>query len=318
MSKVLVTGGAGFIGSNTIKALIDRGDEVVSVDDFNDYYDPQLKYDRISKFLAEYDFPSLELDIRNFEDLKKLFQEYKFDKVCHLAARAGVRASIEDPFVYQSTNIQGTLNLLELSKDFGVQNFVYASSSSVYGNTKETPFHEEMQVDNPISPYAATKKACELLAHNYSHIYSLPTIGLRFFTVYGPWGRPDMAYFNFANKIKQGKPIDVYNFGKDLKRDFTYVDDIVKGILACLDKNYQYEIFNLGNNQPVELMEFITTLEKHLAKEAEKNLLPMQPGDVMITYANIDKAKRFLGYEPATTIDQGLKKFVEWYQEYYA
>lgn len=315
--KILVTGGAGFIGSHTIKSLIEQGHDVVSVDDFNDYYSPQLKQDRIEKFLKDYDFPSFELDIRNLEELKKLFKAYKFDKVCHLAARAGVRASLEDPFVYQSTNIQGTLNLLELSKDYGVKNFVYASSSSVYGNTKETPFSEEMRVDHPISPYAATKKTCELLAHNYSHIYGLPTIGLRFFTVYGPWGRPDMAYFSFANRIKKGESIDVYNYGKDLKRDFTYVDDIVRGIVACLDKEYKYEIFNLGNNQPVELMEFITTLEKHLGTEAKKNLLPMQPGDVMITYANIDKAKRFLGYEPTISIDEGLKRFVEWYQEYY-
>jgi len=276
-----------------------------------------LKQDRIEKFLKDYDFPSFDLDIRNLEELKKLFKAYKFDKVCHLAARAGVRASLEDPFVYQSTNIQGTLNLLELSKDYGVNNFVYASSSSVYGNTKETPFREDMSVDRPISPYAATKKTCELLAHNYSHIYGLPTIGLRFFTVYGPWGRPDMAYFSFANKIKKGESIDVYNYGKDLKRDFTYVDDIVKGIVACLDKEYKYEIFNLGNNKPVELMEFINSLEKHLGIESKKNLLPMQPGDVMITYANIDKAKRFLGYEPTISIDAGLKNFVNWYKEYY-
>jgi UDP-glucuronate 4-epimerase len=317
MSKILVTGGAGFIGSHTIKSLIEQGHDVVSVDDFNDYYSPQLKQDRIEKFLKDYDFPSFDLDIRNLEELKKLFKAYKFDKVCHLAARAGVRASLEDPFVYQSTNIQGTLNLLELSKDYGVNNFVYASSSSVYGNTKETPFREDMSVDRPISPYAATKKTCELLAHNYSHIYGLPTIGLRFFTVYGPWGRPDMAYFSFANKIKKGESIDVYNYGKDLKRDFTYVDDIVKGIVACLDKEYKYEIFNLGNNKPVELMEFINSLEKHLGIESKKNLLPMQPGDVMITYANIDKAKRFLGYEPTISIDAGLKNFVNWYKEYY-
>jgi UDP-glucuronate 4-epimerase len=316
--KILVTGGAGFIGSHTIKALLDRGDEVVSIDDYNDYYTPNLKRDRISKFLGNYTFPALDLDIRNYKDLQKLFAEYKFDKVCHLAARAGVRASLEDPFVYEETNIKGTLNLLELSRQHGIKNFVFASSSSVYGNTDKIPFSEEDRVDHPISPYAATKKATELLAYTYHHLYGLKCTGLRFFTVYGPWGRPDMAYFNFAKKILAGETIDVYNYGKDLKRDFTYVDDIVKGVLACLDKNYDYEIFNLGNNQPVELGEFISTLEKHLGQEANKNLLPMQPGDVMITYANIDKAQKFLGYEPNISIDDGLKNFVEWYQNYYA
>ncbi len=316
MKTILVTGGAGFIGSHTIKALLDRGDNVICIDDFNDYYNPQLKEDRIKVFLKGRKFPLYRVDIADFMALKKIFQQRKIDAICHLAARAGVRASIENPFIYQKTNIEGALNLLELAKDFKIKNFVFASSSSVYGGTKKVPFSENDPVDHPISMYATTKKTNELMAHTYHHLYGLPCTGLRFFTVYGPWGRPDMALFKFTKNILDGKPIDVYNHG-DHYRDFTYIDDIVQGILASLDRAYPYEIINLGNSKTESLIDFINIIEKHLGKKAKKNMLPMQPGDVHKTFADITKAKKLLDFQPTTDIHQGIKQFINWYKKYY-
>lgn len=314
--RTLVTGGAGFIGAHTIKRLIEAGDQVVCIDDFNDYYSPALKEERMKTFLRDYQFPIYRSDIRDLAGLRRIFQENKIDRVCHLAARAGVRASLIDPFVYETTNILGTLNLLELAKDFGVPKFVYASSSSVYGNNKKIPFAESDSVDNPISPYAATKKAGELFAHNYSYLYNLSTIGLRFFTVYGPWGRPDMALFKFADSILRGLPIEIYNFGK-MKRDFTYIDDIVSGIMAALALDCHYEIINLGNSRSEELLRFVETIEAALGKKAVKKLLPLQPGDVPETCADITKAKALLNFSPRTGMETGVKNFVAWYREYY-
>lgn len=316
MKKILITGGAGFIGSNVIKKLLDRGDKVICIDDFNDYYDPQLKKNRIKVFLKDYEFPIYRIDISDFNSLKKIFQENKIDKILHLAARAGVRASIEDPFIYQRTNIQGTLNLLELAKEFNIKDFIFASSSSVYGGNKKIPFSEKDPVDSPISMYAATKKATELMAHTYHHLYKLNTTGLRFFTVYGPWGRPDMALFKFTKNIYAGKPIDVYNHG-DHQRDFTYIDDIVQGVITSLDKAYPHEIINLGNSKTISLEYFIETIEKKIGKQAKKNMLPMQPGDVHKTYADITKAKKLLSFEPKIKIEEGIEKFINWYNDYY-
>ncbi|KKR54643.1 MAG: NAD-dependent epimerase/dehydratase [Parcubacteria group bacterium GW2011_GWA2_40_23] len=315
--KILVTGGAGFIGAYTAKALISRGDEVIIIDDFNDYYSQELKRNRIATLLKDSPIKIYESDICDFTKLEKIFSENKIEKICHLAARAGVRASIDDPFIYQKTNIEGTLNLLELARRNKIQNFVFASSSSVYGNNSKIPFSEEDFVDKPISPYAATKKTCELLGYTYHHLYGLNVMGLRFFTVYGPWGRPDMAYFKFAEAIKNNKPISLFNYGIDLKRDFTYIADIVEGILSALDKNLAYEIINLGNNSPVDLARFVEIIEQNFGKMAEKQYLPMQQGDVMITYANIDKAKKLLGYKPQTSIEDGLYMFIKWFKEYF-
>jgi UDP-glucuronate 4-epimerase len=316
MGKTLVTGGAGFIGSHTIKRLLEKGEEVVCIDDFNDYYDPNLKEDRISKFLGAYEFPVYRIDIRNFDQLKQVFIEHRIDRICHLAARAGVRASIEDPFIYQDVNVRGTLNLLELAKNYQVNNFVYASSSSVYGGNIKIPFSETDSVDSPISVYAATKKSCELLAYVYHKLHGLNTTGLRFFTAYGPYGRPDMAYFKFAKKIIAGEEIDVYNFGKH-QRDFTYVDDIVDGVISALDHTFGYEIFNLGNSKTVELMHMISLVEKELGIKAKLNMLPMQAGDVEKTHAEIAKATKMLGFNPQTSIEEGIHYFIEWYKEYY-
>lgn len=315
---ILVTGIAGFIGSNTAKKLLERGDQIVGIDNFNDYYDPAIKEDRISKLLSGHDIKLYRIDITDKEALKKVFEENKIDKICHLAAQAGVRYSLENPDAYIQSNIAGTNNILELAKDNGVKDFVFASSSSVYGGNKNFPFSESDNVDSPISIYAATKKSNELQAHVYHHLYGLNCIGLRFFTVYGPWGRPDMALFLFTENILADKPINVFNNGKH-KRDFTYIDDIVSGIIASLDNcsNCGYEIFNLGNNQPVELEYFISTIEDKLGKKAIKNYLPLQIGDVPETYANIDKANEKLGYEPKTSIEDGIDKFINWYKQYY-
>jgi len=313
---ILVTGGAGFIGSYVTKKLLERGDEVVVVDDFNDYYDPQLKEDRIKKFLGDFNFKLYRDDIRDLKAMRRIFKENEIQKVCHLAARAGVRASLENPLLYEEVNVRGTMNLLELAKDFSVENFTFASSSSVYGNNKKIPFSETDSVDHPISPYAATKKATELIAYTYHHLYNLNCTGLRYFTVYGPWGRPDMALYKFANKIAKNEIIDVYNFGK-MKRDFTYVDDIVEGTVAALDKNCPYEVINLGNNRPVELKHFISCIERELGKKAKMNLMPIQPGDVPETYADIEKAKKLLGFEPKIKIEEGTRKFIKWYRSYH-
>ncbi|MBW2992605.1 GDP-mannose 4,6-dehydratase [Candidatus Woesearchaeota archaeon] len=311
--KILVTGGAGFIGFYIVKALLDRGDSVVIVDNFNDYYNPKLKYARIKQIKGSKNLVVYRKDISKYKDMEKIFRKHKFDKICHMAAQAGVRYSLKDPIRYEIWNNLGTLNLLELCRKFGIKDFVYASSSSVYGGNKKIPFSEKDNVDSPISFYAATKKTNELYAHVYSHLYGLNCTGLRFFTVYGPFGRPDMALFNFVKRITEGKHIEVYNYGK-MKRDFTYITDIVSGVLAAIDKPFSYEIFNLGNNKPVELNKFIKIIEKELGKKAKKKLMPIQPGDVPVTYANIDKAKKMLGYRPKTSIEEGVRKFIKWFK----
>lgn len=313
--KILITGGAGFIGSNLAKKLMDRGDKVVMIDNFNDYYDPQLKKDRIKKYLKGYKFKLYKGDIRDIKLLDKIFKAEKLDKVMHLAALAGVRNSLLDPIEYEDVNVRGTLNLLEMAKKYKIKNFVYASSSSVYGNNKKQPFSESDSVDTPISPYAATKKATELLAHVYSHIYGLNTTGLRFFTVYGPWGRPDMALFLFADGITKGNPIKVFNRGK-MSRNFTYVDDIVSGTMTVIDANLKCEVMNIGGDREETLMRYIEVLEENLNKKAKKKMLAMQPGDVPATVADIRKLKK-LGWKPTTRIEEGIKNFVTWYEDYY-
>ena len=315
--KILITGTAGFIGYSLAKVLLDKGYDVVGIDNFNDYYDVKLKEDR-NRELEIYDnYKLYRVDISNLEELKKVFEENKFDKVCNLAAQAGVRYSIDNPYAYVQSNLVGFVNMINLTKDNGIKQFVYASSSSVYGDGEKYPCNEEDDVNHPISLYAASKKADELIAYTYHHLFGLKTIGLRFFTVYGPWGRPDMAIFKFSKAMSEGKEIQVYNYGKDMKRDFTYIDDIVDGIVKALDCDYDYEIFNLGKGSPDELGYMIDTIEKYMGIKAKKNLLPMQPGDVMITYSDTSKAKKMLGYDPKITLDDGIKKFVEWFKEYY-
>ncbi len=315
--KILITGGAGFIGSAVAKQLMKRGDRVVLVDNFNDYYDPRLKRDRISKFLKglKGGFVLYKGDIRDQKFLEQVFKKEKPDKVIHLAAMAGVRASLENPMLYVDVNVMGTTNLLDLSVKYGVKNFVYASSSSVYGDSKKVPFSETDSVDTPISPYAATKKATELLAHVYSHIYGLKTTGLRYFTVYGPWGRPDMGVFRFIENIIRGRTIDVYNFGK-MRRNFTYIDDIASGTITVLDADLPYAVMNIGGDRDEALMEYIAAVEKYAGKKAKKHMMPMQPGDVPSTVADIRRLRK-LGWKPTTRIEQGVKHFVAWYKEYH-
>lgn len=325
--KVLITGGAGFIGSATARALMERGDTPVLLDNFNDYYDPRIKEDRIKKFLKPYKgkFTLYRGDIRDRAFLEKVFKKEKIDKVVHLAAMAGVRNSLKDPALYADVNVMGTTYLLDLAAKYGIKNFLYASSSSVYGNNKKLPFAETDPVDTPISPYAATKKATELMAHVYSHIHALPTTGLRFFTVYGPWGRPDMALFDFTRAILAGETIKVYNFGK-MTRNFTYIDDIVSGVLTCLDVYPNAkggradvplaQIMNIGGDREEKLTRFIEVIEKHVGRTAKKKLMPMQPGDVPSTVADIRRLKK-LGWKPTTRIDVGIKNFVEWYKDYF-
>ena len=316
MPTILVTGGAGFIGSHVTKALMDRKDEVIIVDNFNAYYDPQLKEDRINKFLKGYSPKLYRASINNIDELRKVFAENKIDKICHLAAQAGVRYSLENPSAYIQSNIVGTHNLLELAKEFGVKDFVFASSSSVYGGNTKVPFAEKDPVEQPISLYAATKRSNELEVYTYHHLFGLNAIGLRFFTVYGPWGRPDMALFKFIKAIIAEHAIDVYNNGK-MQRDFTYVDDIVAGVLAAIDNCKDYEIINLGNNKPVDLEYFIKLIEESIGKEAIKNYLPLQPGDVVATYADIKKAHKILNWKPKMEIEQGIKECIHWYKDYY-
>jgi UDP-glucuronate 4-epimerase len=313
--KILITGGAGFIGSHLAKELMDRGDKIVIVDNFNDYYDPKLKYDRIKNILKGYKFKLYKGDIRNYKTLEKIFKKEKLDKIVHLAAMAGVRHSLKDPFSYMDINVMGTVNLLDLSVKHKIKNFVYASSSSVYGKNKKMPFSESDSVDYPISIYAATKKADELIAHVYSHIYKLPTTGLRFFTVYGPWGRPDMALFLFTEAIIKGKPIQVNNYGK-MTRNFTYVDDIVNGTIKVLDANLPYDVINIGGDKEDTLLRFIEVIEKNIGKKAKKKMMPLPAGDVVATVADIRKLRKF-GWKPTTYIEEGIKNFVEWYKEYY-
>lgn len=321
--SILVTGGAGFIGSATVKALLDRGDKVVIIDNFNDYYDPTIKEDRLKIFLKGYKkspknpngYVLYRGDIRDDKLLDKIFKNEKIDKVIHLAAMAGVRYSLTNPELYAEVNILATIKLLERAIKYKIKNFVYASSSSVYGNNKKVPFAETDSVDTPIAPYAASKKASELMAHVYSHIYKLPTTGLRFFTVYGPWGRPDMALYTFTKNILAGQPIPVFNRGK-MSRNFTYIDDIVSGILTALDANLPYAVMNIGGDTEEPLLRFIEVIEHNLGKKAKKKLLPMQPGDVPSTVADIKKLRR-LGWKPTTRIDKGIQQFVTWYKWYY-
>ncbi len=332
--KVLVTGSAGFIGSHVCHRLLDRGDEVVGIDDLNDYYDVTLKQARLERLLPNSRFTDVRLDIANREGMEALFEEHSPDRVVHLAAQAGVRYSLENPHAYVSANLVGQINVLEGCRHSQVEHLVYASSSSVYGANEAMPFSVHDNVDHPLSLYAATKKADELMCHTYSYLYDLPTTGLRFFTVYGPWGRPDMALFIFTKKILAGEPIDVFNYGKH-RRDFTYIDDIVEGVIRTLDNvatanpDWQgnspdpgtskapYRIYNIGSNNPVELSRYIEILEECLGKKAEKNLLPLQPGDVPATYADVDALIEDVDYKPETTVDDGIKRFVAWYRDYY-
>ena len=315
MSKILVTGGAGFIGSAVAKKMIEKGYEAIIVDNLNDYYNPKLKKDRLDIFLKDYNFDFYQIDIGDIDALKKIFREHKFDAIIHLAAQAGVRYSLTNPWIYEKSNVLGTLNLLELAKENNIGKFILASSSSVYGGNVKQPFYEEDRIEKPISVYAATKISKEMLARTYHHLYGLRIVTLRFFTVYGPWGRPDMAYFKFADLIRAQKPIDIYNNGK-MKRDFTYIDDVVQGVAAALEKELDFEIINLGNDQPEELGKFVKLLEEYLGQEAQKNYLPLQPGDVLSTWADIGKARKLLNYDPRTSIEEGLKKFVDWHNTF--
>jgi UDP-glucuronate 4-epimerase len=334
MMKILVTGAAGFIGFHVSRALLDRGDQVVGVDNLNDYYSVQLKRDRLQQILPHAEFQFAEIDIANRESLSALFERNGFHKVVHLAAQAGVRYSLERPQSYVDSNLVGFGNVLEGCRQNQVQHLVYASSSSVYGANTQMPFSVHHTVDHPLSLYAATKKANELMAHSYSHLYGLPTTGLRFFTVYGPWGRPDMALFLFTRAILEGRPIDVFNHGR-MKRDMTDIDDIVEGVIRTLDHTARpnpdwnshqpdpgtslapYRLYNIGNNQPVELLTLIETLEECLGRKAEKRMLEMQPGDVPATYADVDDLVRDVGFRPATSIATGVRKFVDWYRAYF-
>ena len=316
LPTILVTGAAGFIGFHLSRGLLERGYRVIGLDSMNEYYDVSLKKSRLEILKPYPDFVFCKEDIQNLSGLKKIFQTHAIDRVCNLAAQAGVRYSLENPFSYQKSNLEGFLNLLEMAREYQVQNFVYASSSSVYGSNEKTPFSVEDRVDTPVSLYAATKKANELMAHAYHHLFGFPCTGLRFFTVYGPWGRPDMALFLFTDAILNNRPIDVYNYGR-MRRDFTYIDDIVDGTIAAIEKPHAYEIFNLGNSNTTDLMEFIQVIEEELGMEAKKNMMPLQPGDVPATSADIQKSKEMLGFSPKTSIREGIHNFLVWYREYY-
>ena len=313
---ILVTGAAGFIGYHVARKLLDQGREVVGTDNINDYYSPQLKQDRIRQLENHPSFSFHKLDLCDYDGMEKLFKKGGVKEVIHLAAQAGVRYSLINPTAYQRSNLEGFLNVLELCRHYKVENLVYASSSSVYGKNRKLPFSEDDVLEGQISLYGATKRANELMAHTYSHLYGLNTTGLRFFTVYGPWGRPDMAMFKFTDAITRGEKISVFNYGQ-MKRDFTYIDDIVQGVAACLENPFQYEIINLGNNNPEELLYLIELMEKNLGREADKLMLPIQPGDCEATYADIARARRLLGFEPRTKIEKGLERFIEWYKDYF-
>lgn len=332
--KIMVTGSAGFIGAALTEKLLKRGDEIIGVDNLNDYYDVNLKLARLARFQDQPAFTEARMGLENREALNTVFAKHRPQRVVNLAAQAGVRYSLENPHAYVDSNLQGFLNILENCRHYQVEHLVFASSSSVYGANTKMPYSVHDNVDHPLSLYAASKKANELMAHTYSHLYQLPVTGLRFFTVYGPWGRPDMALFKFTRNILAGKPIDVYNYGHH-QRDFTYIDDIVEGVIRTLDRlptpnsNWNgaapdpststapYRLYNIGNHQPVELSDFIKTLEECLGCEAKKNLLPMQPGDVPATYADVDDLMRDVGFHPATPIEQGIARFVTWYKDYY-
>ncbi len=316
--QILVTGSAGFIGYHLSTKLLENGHTIVGLDNMNDYYDVSLKENRLKELFQQDKFTFYKNDLVEKDVIESLFEQNDFDLVIHLAAQAGVRYSIENPRTYVEGNVDGFFNVIDAARRNGVKRFFYASSSSVYGNQEKTPYSESDQVDLPISLYAATKKSNELFAHVYSHIYGMETVGLRFFTVYGPFGRPDMAYFKFANKILNGDTIDVYNNG-DLYRDFTYVDDIVGGIVSLVDLELdnKYNVFNIGNNSPVKLLDFVNILQDKLEEEANIRYLGMQQGDVYQTFADIDKLSDITGYTPSTNIEEGLEKFVQWYMDYY-
>jgi UDP-glucuronate 4-epimerase len=332
--KFLVTGAAGFIGFHTAQLLLERGDEVVGLDNLNDYYDVTLKEARLALLQKQPNFRFVKLELADRAAMQALFAAEKFQRVIHLAAQAGVRYSLQNPLAYVDSNVVGFANILEGCRHSSVEHLVYASTSSVYGANTKMPFSVHHNVDHPLSFYAATKKANELMAHTYAYLYSLPVTGLRFFTVYGPWGRPDMALFLFTRNILAGKPIDVFNYGNH-RRDFTYIDDIAQGVVRAADRvaaaNPQwnsddpdpgtskapYRLYNIGNNQPVELMRYIECIERSLGRKAQKNLLPLQPGDVPDTFADIEDLVRDVGYRPATPVEVGVERFVRWYVDYY-
>ncbi len=332
--KILITGVAGFIGFHLCKRLLESGDEVTGLDNLNDYYDINLKMNRLKQVEGRKNFQFLKKDITDRDSVAKLFSEKKFDIVVNLAAQTGVRYSLTNPHAYIENNIVGFLNILEGCRHHKVKHLVFASSSSVYGANTKMPFSVHHNVDHPVSLYGATKKANELMAHVYSGLYNLPCTGLRFFTVYGPWGRPDMVLFLFTKAILEGKPIEVFNYG-NMKRDFTYIDDIIEGVVRVMDKNPEpnprwssddaipgasyapYKLYNIGNSNPVELIRFIEILEDCLGRKAEKNLLPLQSGDIIATYADVDDLIKEVGFKPATPIEEGIKMFVEWYRDYY-
>ena len=325
MVTTLVTGAAGFIGFHLSQRLLAKGDTVIGIDNLNSYYEVSLKKDRLAKLESHPNFSFCQLDLADREGMENLFKQHQFDFVAHMAAQAGVRYSLENPHAYIDSNLVGFGNILEGCRHSDVKHLVYASSSSVYGKNKKIPFSVEDNVDYPVSLYAATKKANELMAHSYSHLYNIPTTGLRFFTVYGPWGRPDMAVFIFTKAILEDKPIKVFNHGQ-MKRDFTYVDDVVEGVVRVIDRIPQtgepatsapYQVYNIGNNQPVELMKLIETIENSLGKKAVKEMLPMQPGDVPRTYADVDALMNDVDFRPDTPIEVGIDKFVAWYRGYY-
>ena len=320
---ILVTGAAGFIGYHLCKEYTSRGYQVVGIDCLTDYYDIQLKKDRLKDLQSSTNknsFHYFDVDVSDLTALIDVFDRFSVQQVVHLAAQAGVRYSIDNPQSYISSNLVGFANILEICRQHEIKNLIYASSSSVYGVNKKVPFHERDFVDHPISLYAATKKSNELMAHSYSHLYDMTTIGLRFFTVYGPWGRPDMAYFKFTKAIIEDRPIDVFNYG-NLERDFTYIDDIIEGIVQLTDKipniATPYQIFNIGNNSPVKLDKFIAIIEKTIGKKAKKNLLPMQPGDVPKTFADVSSLEKEVGFKADTDLEYGIRQFVDWYRSYY-
>lgn len=333
--KVLVTGAAGFIGMHVCQILLARGDAVIGIDNLNDYYDPRLKQARLAQLTPHASFRFVQGDIADAKILQQVFADEQPQRVINLAAQAGVRYSLKNPAAYIQSNLVGFANLLECCRNYAVEHLVYASSSSVYGANTHMPFSVHDNVDHPLSLYAATKKANELMAHSYSHLYRLPTTGLRYFTVYGPWGRPDMSPWLFTSAILEGRPIDVFNHGK-MQRDFTFIDDIAEGSVRVLDHiaqanpdfstdspdpgsgNAPYKVYNIGNHQPMELMRFIETIEQALGIEAKKNFLPMQAGDVIATYADVDALKADIGFEPATPLAEGIKKWAAWYREYTA
>jgi UDP-glucuronate 4-epimerase len=332
--KILVTGSAGFIGSALALRLLARGDEVIGIDNHNDYYDPSIKEARIARFCSNPNYAHHRIDLSDADAVRRCFQEHRPQRVVNLAAQAGVRYSLQNPLAYINSNIVGFLNILENCRYYAVEHLVYASSSSVYGANTSLPFSIRQNVDHPLSLYAASKKSNELMAHTYSHLFGLPTTGLRFFTVYGPWGRPDMALFKFTKAILAGDPIQVFNYGRH-RRDFTYIDDIVEGVVRILDRpatphsawkgdcpdpgtsSAPWRVYNIGNSAPVQLTDYIAALEGALGRKARMEMLPLQPGDVPDTYADVDDLVAEFGYKPATTVDQGIGRFVSWYRDYY-